>query len=132
VSLSPSFSIFQVFINLFVSFVNRFITVFSLSNPLINPFCTDWVFSSFVSYYTYDFKAPLIFRNPFCNLYLHIITKHNYFLLKTSFFRFKLCISSQIFTSGLSPLNKVSAQFLLFDEGCTPSLPTIIFTLFLP
>jgi hypothetical protein len=111
-SLPPAFTVLQVIIDLLVSFISRFIAVFTLPYLLIYPLGTYWTFFRFFSYDADDFRTPLILRQPLNGLLLHIIREFNNFWLgKVPVVSFTLCISRQIFTSSLSTLCNVSAQF---------------------
>ena len=123
-SLSPAFSMFHVFIDLLIPFINRFITVLTLPYPLINPLSTYWAFSGFVSNGTYDFRAPLVLRQSLDSLIFHISIKlNNFWLAEVPVIGFALCISRQVSPSGLSTLCNVSAQFPANGRGINPNFP---------
>jgi hypothetical protein len=71
----------QKVVDLLERFVNSFITMFTLTYPLIQRFYTHWTFTGFVALNTDDRRTPFFFRKPSDSLLFNIGRKLDNFML---------------------------------------------------
>lgn len=118
-SLPSAFAMLQVIIDLLVTFISRFITVFTVSDPMIYPIGAYWAFTRFLSNDAYDFRAPLVLRKQLNGLIFHIIRKlKNFWIGKVPVISFTLGnVSAQFLANGRRMNSDFLSNHFLFHSS---------------